>query len=296
MTNLPAASPVFDPTEALRIEIPLLEACYRFAETGNDRPTLPEGLDLVAPIRAEPSDLFRFKELSPHAQAAIAIDDEAMSTDGSGGRLPAPDAYGFVVREGEKTLWVGIRGSLTGDDWTQNVLFVPTEFAPVPNFGLVHLGFEEKWWRIRRQVLEAVARFPSANIRFVGHSLGAAMATLGTVELTVKGGRRTELTTYGSPRTGLIRFHANFERLPGRHFRVADMCDIVTAVPPRIFLYAHVGQVVPVRSKKDRPHAVSSYKHALENFSPLRLDAGFESMRESLRDEMEALYLEEAAR
>jgi pimeloyl-ACP methyl ester carboxylesterase len=69
-----------------------------------------------------------------------------------------------------------------------------------------------------------------------GHSLGAAMATLAA---SVFPGCR--LVTFGSPRVGDAEFVS--ASLAAQVERYVDCSDVVTAVPPEVLEYVHLGQM-----------------------------------------------------
>ena len=138
-------------------------------------------------------------------------------------------------------------------------------FSTVPGFGTVHLGFETMWKRIRPDVLGALVNVPTGTrITFLGHSLGGAMATLGTVDVKKNLNRPlVDLATVGCPRVGEIFFHRHFDNLIAQAFRVAEIRDIVPHVPPVFLIWLHVGLHIPVRSHVDQPHSLDSYLEGL---------------------------------
>jgi len=54
--------------------------------------------------------------------------------------------------------------------------------------------------------LEIKSKYPDADIRIVGHSLGGAVGTLFALELIKNNIIPTFLITYGSPRVGNYQF------------------------------------------------------------------------------------------
>jgi hypothetical protein len=155
----------------------------------------------------------------------------------------------FVEREGtqaflariQDTAWVAFRGTELG---TLRELILDTltdaDFRLVhyPHGGRVHRGFLKAFQGIWPLLMEKLKASPPAHLWFTGHSLGAALATLGAIEavsekLPVRG-----LYTYGSPRVGNTGFAA---LEPRRAFRFVHGEDMVPKVPPRP--YAHLGQL-----------------------------------------------------
>jgi len=122
---------------------------------------------------------------------------------------------------------------------------------------------------VRRHTLAAAApgAFPaSASVEVTGHSLGAALATLYTME-----NAHTEqitnpaLCTFASPLVGDAIFAAAFNALALTSWRVDNAPDLVTKIPPAILGFVHVDTKVPVDSTgKVMPfvlcwHSLSTY-------------------------------------
>jgi triacylglycerol lipase len=81
----------------------------------------------------------------------------------------------------------------------------------------------------------------------LGHSLGGAMPTLGTVDIKRNMGKAVvELCTIGGPRAGKIGFRRNFNREIPLAFRVRNQFDIVPHVPSIILAWNHVGEEIEV--------------------------------------------------
>ncbi len=149
----------------------------------------------------------------------------------------------FVAHDGKEQAIVSFRGT----ELTQFAdLLADLAFWPKPeptNYGDVHGGFLtylDILWDDIREVLDPFRRAaPDATIWFTGHSLGAAMATLGAVR---QSGPRSAYT-FGSPRVGGREFHdkLNLERSALPIFRYVNDRDVVTTVPP--FPARHVGHI-----------------------------------------------------
>ena len=93
-------------------------------------------------------------------------------------------------------------------------VLIPNGNSVGSGFGLVHLGFEKMWSRVRRSVQDALAGI-GADVRVtaLGHSLGGAMATLGAVDVKRNMGKtKADLCTIGGPRAGKVGFRRNFNR------------------------------------------------------------------------------------
>ena len=139
--------------------------------------------------------------------------------------------YGFYDQGGTQAILVfqdgthvvAWRGTEESADWRADSRYVKTDF---PAGGRVHLGFLEAFDQVRDEIGEDLAAFEGrGDCRvFCGHSLGAALATLGTVVW------RPDLSyVYGSPRVG----NGDFVRLiPRRRLvRHQNWFDPITKVP-----------------------------------------------------------------
>jgi len=108
--------------------------------------------------------------------------------------------------------------------------------------GRVHAGFAKAARSVLPQVRDWLGREARQHSRLilVGHSLGAALATLAASVL-----RPALLVTLGSPRVGDADFVAALADL--HVMRIVDGCDVVTQLPPALSFYAHVGAVSYIR-------------------------------------------------
>jgi len=105
---------------------------------------------------------------------------------------------------------------------------------------------------------------------FIGHSLGAALATLAGVDaalMSPENSKRLRIVTLASPRVGNKGF-ARLAKSVGRIDRVCNLVDLVTAVPPstRLTPYVHVGDVFRV-SSFDWPELENNHPKAGEQIT-----------------------------
>ncbi|MCW5966431.1 MAG: lipase family protein [Bryobacterales bacterium] len=269
--------------------IPLLKACYDFAQ-GEPALVLPAGYTELARILTTAEETLEALE-PPPVQRALDNDFAALSMpvlEGLGSNnVPRPDAFGFVVRE-DRTgeVIVAIRGTLTPDEWAKNFTAVPNPFNEVPGFGLVHLGFEKMWRRIRLSVQQGLQEVsPRTRLTVLGHSLGGAMAILGAVDLASNSGfTNVDVCTIGGPRVGKIRFRMNFNRLIPRCFRLTNQGDVVPHVPSVVTAWNHVGLEIPVKGiGGSNSHSLDAYLNGLSGMGTgLEIPSGAESVLESL--------------
>jgi endonuclease G len=268
LESLGARQADFELARAINAYIPILRACYAYFATGDATQPMPSGYERVANIRARHEEAVEAPEsLSPEAIRSLQNDLRALGQADPGlESTNDPDALGFVVREtATGSIIVSIRGTQTPEEWVKNFTAIPVPFSAVPGFGAVHLGFEKMWMRIRGDVMDALGKLPTASrVTFLGHSLGGAMATIGTVDVKRNLHRPSvDLATIGCPRVGQILFHRNFDNLIAKAFRVAEIRDIVPHVPPAFLVWLHVGLHIPVTSHVTQPHSLDSYLEGL---------------------------------
>jgi hypothetical protein len=107
---------------------------------------------------------------------------------------------------------------------------------------LLHTGFYDAWLEVaddvKAAIASAVATYPSYSIVFTGHSLGAAVATVGASYVR-NSGYSIDIYTYGSPRVGNRAFVAYVTDQAGAEYRVTHLDDPVPRLPPVILNYRH---------------------------------------------------------
>jgi triacylglycerol lipase len=113
----------------------------------------------------------------------------------------------------------------------------------------------------------------------VGHSLGAALATLFVMENDAKDKFDiTTLCTFASPRVGNMEFVHRFNQLPIDSWRIVNTRDIVPKLPPHVPIlldYGHVDVEYSFTSSKFAKnnllcwHAMETYLHWLDSKNPL---------------------------
>jgi len=184
--------------------------------------------------------------------------------------------YGVVADDPsiERRLVI-LRGTLQPNEWIRNVQARLRPFLgsrvrrAFPGGGggflsraRVHNGFMQIYASLELTGMADGARIPlqqgledlvaGRDITFIGHSLGAALATLASVDaalLSIQDRARRRLVTFASPRVGNEGF-AQLAKTVGRIDRVCNLVDLVPAVPPstRLTPYVHVGDVFRISS------------------------------------------------
>ena len=151
------------------------------------------------------------------------------------------------VASSNEWIVLAFRGTQVDDFWASVIDWgVDAQFFPVhdSHFNLVHAGFLAAVREVWRDIAAYVADLQHQQARplwIVGHSLGAALATLAAnlcsdqpSQLGLKG-----LYTFGSPRVGDAGFAARIS-CSVRRFR--NNSDLVTHVPLGL-VFRHVGEL-----------------------------------------------------
>ena len=170
----------------------------------------------------------------------------------------ADSASRAIVRHTAAGLCIAFPGTDNVDCWGADFDIVPIN---VPGVGGVHHGFWSAWQAIAPSVVAATGGQP---VTLVGHSLGAAIAIMAAVSLTLAG--KPPVAVYGfepprvSPGLGVRTVLA---KVPVRLYKNGN--DLVPDVPPgwnHAALLAHIGKpLLPFANVQD--HAIARVIEAL---------------------------------
>jgi len=134
------------------------------------------------------------------------------------------------------------------DNWITDLNFAKT--MPYPNVpgAEVHQGFFGAFETISSALINSVSMLVSRNkgypIYVTGHSLGAALAVLGVLQIVNNVSLTPTIYTYGDPRVGNSDFASYFDSKIGASWRVVNQNDIVPHLPPEILDFYHVSTEV----------------------------------------------------
>jgi len=118
-----------------------------------------------------------------------------------------------------------------------------TPYTPVPN-AFVHTGFLDAWYAVKAQAMEAIKNITDTINpvvwHFTGHSLGAAVAELAAVDLTLEMMNVPILMyNFGAPRVGNQAFVDYYEQTIATTYRATNRRDIVPHVPYEFMGFRH---------------------------------------------------------
>jgi triacylglycerol lipase len=215
----------------------LAEAAY--LQSLNPATDLPSGYVAVGQIIAD-------QQAAAQLMATAPIQHQQMLT-----MLAAPGpGFGWVVQNVANGIAVAtFRGTQSVDDWLRNLDFIPSAYQPVPNFGMVHAGFQIYYMTIRNSLLSLLDEVAPICSRLIltGHSLGAALSELAAPDVlqNMKARWQPEVQNFAGPRVGQRDFVNVFDAQIDVCFRVVNIWDIVPNCPPPL-LFEHVGLAVTI--------------------------------------------------
>jgi predicted lipase len=191
-------------------------------------------------------------------------------------RQLTPVYLGFVLVSDARSIIV-FRGTQRNIEWVNNFYARQQNYRNATSgrsFGKVHRGFVANYESIiaptPRQIAEKLN--PALPCYITGHSLGASLAVLASVDLyeNVPALRsQIQLYTYAGARVGdptFARLHS--ERVPN-HYRVVNLADIVPLLPPLQSpggTYVHTGEEWSFLTQNGDflpNHVVDTYREAV---------------------------------
>lgn len=174
------------------------------------------------------------------------------------GNCPTVEANGATILGSFDGLWSGIagyvaldesrseivlsvRGSSNVRNWISNLNF-DFEDSSLTAGAKVHDGFDFAWKEmasgVSSTITQALSAHPGFKVIATGHSLGAAVATLGAADLRNQG-IAVDIYSYGSPRVGNDVVSDYISAQDGPEYRITHIDDPVPRLPPIIFGYRH---------------------------------------------------------
>ena len=179
----------------------------------------------------------------------------------------------YAVRQIGTKLYLFFEWSDDATDWKNNFNFPAKPYKDMGTTWFCHCGFLKVWKSIEPYVKDAIMRPTVKSVTIVGYSHGAAIATLCHEYVWFN---RPELRNklegygFGAPRVFWGRMKPELRERWTNFHPVRNINDIVTHVPPRLFGFRHVNDVINV-GEKDK-FAKKYYKldcvnaHAPENY------------------------------
>ena len=192
--------------------------------------------------------------MSPHDFALLA--QEAYTA--------APDigiessASRAIVRQTDAGLCVAFPGTDNIDCFGADFDLFPVS---LPGVGRVHRGFWDAWEAIATPVMSAIGEQP---VTFVGHSLGAAIAILAAMSMTLAGKPPVAVYGFEPPRVSPdLGIRTTLGKVDVRLYKNGN--DLVPDVPPG---WSHAALLIPIGKPalpwpNVRDHAIAKVIEAL---------------------------------
>jgi hypothetical protein len=149
---------------------------------------------------------------------------------------PSKDTQGYVgYLPSDQSIYITFRGSESIKNWISNLDALKASYSSWPECNCeVHKGFYAAEQAIFPTVLSAVkslkTKFPNYKIKLTGHSLGAALAQLTSMDLVKNGFAVDGVLNFGQPRTG-DKAYAHFATGKVDTWRVVHDRDTVPHLP-----------------------------------------------------------------
>ena len=138
--------------------------------------------------------------------------------------------FGIIFLYNNK-LWIIFRGTFTSKEWSYNLDFKFTDMNIKDTYLQCHSGFHRLYTEyFRDQIYEVINTNDISEVVFSGHSLGAGVATLASIDIkTTFPDKSINAYLFGSPRV-LGYEISKLINMP-KIWRVNNTSDIITQLP-----------------------------------------------------------------
>ncbi|KAJ1923755.1 hypothetical protein IWQ60_005669 [Tieghemiomyces parasiticus] len=159
-------------------------------------------------------------------------------------------AVGYVaVNNDLKQVTLAFRGTDNAAQYITDLKFRLKRWPDAVKDSRVHHGFLEAYQTVADNLYklstEQLAKHSGYNLTIVGHSLGAALASLASVDFVMRNktlANMMTVTTFGQPRVGNKEYVAYYNSFNLATKRVVNKRDPVPHLPPRILGYRHTNE------------------------------------------------------
>ena len=173
------------------------------------------------------------------------------------------------------------------EDWLNNLNFFSTPYKDMSPEWQVHRGFLNVWGYAKPYVKEKLDGLPLRSVTIIGYSHGAAIALLCHEFIWYNYPQhRANLQSFGFGCPKVLKSGNTIDMIKDRwdtFFRVSNLDDFVTHLPPESLGFTHVGHLVEIGEKGryscyDCPdlkaHHPSSYLQVLTELAERRAKSG----------------------
>ena len=196
----------------------------------------------VKDIKNDTRILNELSDYAPNGKVKLFLDDPKSGLQ-----------VGITKSDKFKRICVVFRGTEQKIDWYHNLLAWKYK---LPNFKCkVHKGFYKQlndydnFIKISDQLNLEISENPSYSVYILGHSLGAALASIFGFLYSNISNYFITVITFASPRVGDKKFRELFENQSNlKHYRFTNKNDIVPNLP--IINYHHTGIHININNNK----------------------------------------------
>jgi len=233
---------------------------------------LVDAAENIAPDDVCGSSLTIALRATPVAYAVLAsIFANDLATESNMTRRELIVSIGYVAQDDAGNVVVAIRGTAGIHEWINDCRYFAVACPFLPDAGDTEDGFTEVYMSLRvgaqhgaPRLRDALAEMnfprPLKSLTLCGHSLGASLATLLALDLVANTQfKDLSVYTFASPRTGDIRFAEVFNRFVPKTYRIANLLDRITDVPPDFLGHKTQYQHVEATSELDPGHGVGHH-------------------------------------
>ena len=126
--------------------------------------------------------------------------------------------------------WIVLRGTYTFSEFVADIDYSQINLENTDM--KVHRGFYKIYKNVRNQIFKHLKKYNVNNVFITGHSLGAAIATLISIDM-YKYKYNAYVYGFGSPRVGNMEF-AQYINKYCNVYNIINQSDVVTNVPPSV--------------------------------------------------------------
>jgi len=219
-------------------------------------------------------------------ESGVSVEPGSVRTATAGEFLDRHAEFAYVARLGAKAgpgplengCVISLRGSEDLANWIKDIEVKYDSMSEVCDGCKAEHGFHSVWHELDNEIindLSDIGCVPGGDPIFItGHSLGAAVGTVATLELFSKGFDVRASYLFESPRVGNSAFAEYFDsKFNGKDvWRITNGADPVPGLPSG-FDYHHTGQEV-FFDKDGNHHVCASYAECDQYKPSVRLSAG----------------------
>ncbi len=160
----------------------------------------------------------------------------------------------YSIRQIGTKLYLFFEWSDGATDWKNNFNFPAKPYKDMGTTWHCHSGFLKVWKSIEPYVKDAIMRQTVKSVTIVGYSHGGAIAALCHEYVWFnRPDLRDKLVGYGfgAPRVFWGHMSAEMKERWANFHTVRNLNDIVTHMPPKLFGFTHVNDVIEIGTKGD---------------------------------------------